>query len=121
MDPALLLKPQQRGVHGAFVQLQHLFADLLDAPRNPKSVLWAESVESLQNHQIERALQDFGFVSGHGYSLGHCKEANISPLQCPQEGSGDRPGRSLASNLGSGRTSNENALAEDTWTDQTAF
>jgi hypothetical protein len=40
-------------------------------------------VESLQNHQIERALQDFGFVSGPGYSIGHCKEDSTAPLQRP--------------------------------------
>ena len=57
--------------------------DLLDAPRNPETVLWGESAESLQDHQIERALQDLGFVSGHRCSFGHRKEDSIAPLQYP--------------------------------------
>src|SRR5579883_1399563 len=33
-DPPLLLEPQQSGIDGALIQLEHGFADLLDAPRD---------------------------------------------------------------------------------------
>ncbi|MGC1298124.1 MAG: hypothetical protein WA869_24105, partial [Alloacidobacterium sp.] len=55
---------EERGIFRSTVNFS-MFADLLDAPRHPKSVLCTESVESLQNHKIEGALQDLGFVSGH--------------------------------------------------------
>ena len=63
-DPALLLQPQQRGIHCAFIQLQHILAYLLDASRDSKPVLWAECVEGLKNHQVESALQNLGLF-GH--------------------------------------------------------
>jgi hypothetical protein len=49
----LLLKPQQGGIYGAFVQLQHLLTQLLDATGNPESgrtaagTLWRKVIANL--------------------------------------------------------------------------
>ena len=56
-DPALMLKPHERRVDGALVQLQGVVADLLDAAGDAVSVQRPHAVERLQHHQIERALQ----------------------------------------------------------------
>jgi hypothetical protein len=58
----------------AAVQVQHLFTHLFDAPRDPESVLGTKSVQRLQDHQIEGALQNCGFFGFPLFSYGHRKE-----------------------------------------------
>ena len=85
INPALLLQPQQRVVHSALVQGQNILTHLLDAPCNPKSMLWTQHLEGLQNYQIPCSLQYFRFIGAHGRSFGHCKEDSTTPMQCPNE------------------------------------
>jgi hypothetical protein len=59
VNPALLLEPQQRGIHRTLIQLEYVFAHLLDAARDPEAVQGAKSLQGFQDHKIERALEDF--------------------------------------------------------------
>src|SRR5579862_5777061 len=84
-DPPLLQQPHQRRVHRSLVQLQHVPADLFDAPGNSKPMLPAQRMQRFQNHQIQRPLQHFRFLCIHARFVPLCipKEATTSPLQCP--------------------------------------
>src|SRR5215472_9322942 len=56
-DRTLLLKPQECGVHRAFVQLQDGFAHLLDSACDSVSVKRPQSLQRLKNHEIEGSLE----------------------------------------------------------------
>src|SRR5438094_878315 len=71
LNPAPLQQPHERRVHRSLVELQHVFAHLLDAPRDPVAVLRAQRLERLQDHEIERALQDVPPIARG--SFGHAK------------------------------------------------
>src|SRR5260370_5552285 len=83
IDPALLLEPQQRGIYGAFVQLQHLLADLFDAAGNAESMKRPQGVQCFQDHEVERALQHFRSFGFRGVSFWHFIENNMSSFGCP--------------------------------------
>src|SRR5260370_16218665 len=72
-DPAAVLQPEQRGVDGPLVQHDGVPADLLDAPRDAVSVLRSHRGERLQDHQVQRPLQEIQFwILWHGHrSLAH--------------------------------------------------
>src|ERR1700722_2910611 len=72
-DPALLLEAEQGSVDGAFVQLEDVFADLLDAAGDAEAVLRSESVKRLEDHEVEGALEDVGFGRHGLLSFGHSK------------------------------------------------
>src|SRR5690348_1298891 len=57
-DPAALEQSDERGVNRSLIETQGVFADLLDSPRNAVAVKRAHSLESLENHQIQGALQN---------------------------------------------------------------
>ena len=79
-DPVLVLETQERGVDGSFVEGKDVFTQLLDAAGDAEAMLGTEGVEGLEDHEIEGALQNFGFIrffGAHGYSFGHCKEGSI--------------------------------------------
>jgi len=84
-DPILLLKPQQRGVYSALIQLKYFFAHLLDSSGDSVSVQRAQRVQSLQDHQVERALKDNGFLLMiEAVICGHSKgNDNTFPLVHP--------------------------------------
>jgi hypothetical protein len=58
-NPALLLQSQQRRVHGAFIQLEHIATHLLEAPRDAEAVQRSHRVQRLQDHEVQRPLQYF--------------------------------------------------------------
>lgn len=64
-DPAALHQARERGVYGALVELQDVSADLFDAAGDAVAVQRTHGVKGLEYHEIERALQDFGFGAGH--------------------------------------------------------
>ena len=95
-DPSLLLQPQQRGVHRALVQLEHVAAHLLDAPRNAEPVQRSQRVQRLQDHRgptslaaLPRSSCPSGFrslLSGIDHAIVHMdgpNEHNVAPMQCP--------------------------------------
>src|SRR6202034_1052766 len=61
-DRAFLLQLQQYGIESALIHRQQIAADLLDAPGDSVAVQWPQDVESLEDHQCERALQDVEFL-----------------------------------------------------------
>jgi hypothetical protein len=63
LDPALLLQPYQHGIDRSLIQEEHVLADLLDAQRNAPAMQMAHDGQRLENHQIERALQNFDSLS----------------------------------------------------------
>jgi hypothetical protein len=46
-------------------------------------VLRPERVENFQDHQVERALEDFRFLGDCILFFGHSKEDTLPPLECP--------------------------------------
>jgi hypothetical protein len=54
--------------------LQDVFADLLDAASDAETMEGAEGVESLEDHEVEGALQDFGFFGVHFVPLDIAKK-----------------------------------------------
>src|SRR5579859_694921 len=69
-DPAFLHQPHQRRINRALIDLQRLFADLFDAPRDSVTVQRPHGFQRLQHHQIQCALQDFRFFLAHAPSCG---------------------------------------------------
>jgi hypothetical protein len=82
-DPALLLKSQQRRVDGPLIEFEHFLTDLLDPARNAKPVERSKRLQGFQDHEVERALQDFRFLFTSDRSFGHCTEDSRSPMDCP--------------------------------------
>src|ERR1700722_8407935 len=80
----MLLQPQQRGVHGALIQSENIFAYLLDAACNPESVQRTQHVKSLEDHHVQRALQNFRFVAAQDRSFGRRKEDITTHLEYPK-------------------------------------
>jgi hypothetical protein len=60
-DPALMLEAEQRGVDGAFVESEDVLTELLDAPGDAEAMKWSEGMQGFEDHEIEGALEDFGF------------------------------------------------------------
>jgi hypothetical protein len=60
-----MLQAQQGGIDGSLIELQQVFAHLLDPARNAVAVQRPHRFQRLQHHQIERALQDGGLVIAH--------------------------------------------------------
>src|SRR5713226_8044849 len=58
-DPALLHQAYQRGVNCALIDLQSLYADLFNAAGDSVAMQRPHGRESLQNHQIQSALENF--------------------------------------------------------------
>jgi hypothetical protein len=56
----VLLQLQQGRVKRALIDAQLFVADLLDPARNLVSVERTHGIERLEDHQIERAMQDVG-------------------------------------------------------------
>src|SRR5262245_32639770 len=54
--PALLLQPEQRSIDSTLIDGQEVVADLLDAAGDAVAVLRPQSLEGLEDHQIECAL-----------------------------------------------------------------
>ena len=69
-DPAPLSKTQQRGVDGAFVELQDVLADLLDAAGDAVAMQRSHDVQGLQHHQVKRALEHVCLRSSFGHDIG---------------------------------------------------
>jgi len=63
-----LLQFQQDGIESALIHGQQISADLLDAPRDAVAVERTQNIESLEDHQCQRALQDVGFLF-HGTAI----------------------------------------------------
>src|SRR6202046_4018992 len=55
-NPTFLLQAQKRRVDRALVQLQHVFAQLFNAPANSEAMQRAQRLQCLQDHQIQRSL-----------------------------------------------------------------
>src|SRR5579863_3940522 len=69
-DPSFVEKADERGVDRALIDLQGFFADLLDAACDAVAVKRAHGSERFEDHEVEGALEDFGFgVGGHGLRL----------------------------------------------------
>src|SRR6266566_1243064 len=66
-DESLLLELEERGVQGAVVEREAVFARLLDAASDAIAVKRPEYVEGFENHQGERALLHVQLL-GHGPS-----------------------------------------------------
>src|SRR5215510_12318670 len=64
-NPSPLLQVQQRGINRSLIELRQMAAGLLDAPRNAVAVQAAKRLERFENHQAERAGQDFVLVMFH--------------------------------------------------------
>jgi hypothetical protein len=57
INPALLLQSYKRSIDCPLVQQDLVAAHLLNAPRNPVSMLIAHHGKRLQHHQIQHSLQ----------------------------------------------------------------
>src|SRR5260221_13072501 len=55
-DRPLLLQLQQHRIQSALVEGEKIPADLLDPPRDPVAMQRAQDIESLEDHQGQRAL-----------------------------------------------------------------
>src|SRR5262249_49106394 len=62
LDPPLLFQTDERGINRALIQKQNIVTDLLDASGDPPPMQWAHRIEGLQDHEVQRALKDFGFL-----------------------------------------------------------
>src|SRR5437762_2572646 len=67
-DPPPLLQPQERCVDRPLIELQHVVADLLDPPRDAVAVQRSHRFERLQDHQVERPLENVRLRLGHAAS-----------------------------------------------------
>src|SRR5262249_44176527 len=63
--PSHLLQVEQRRVDGSLIEVEDLAANLLDAACEPVPVERAESLESLEDHQVEGTRKDLVVVAGH--------------------------------------------------------
>ena len=72
-DPSLVEEANERGVDRALIDLERFFADLLDAAGDAVAVERAHGGESFEDHEVERALENFGFGIGwHLVALTRC-------------------------------------------------
>jgi len=55
-DRAFLLQLQQHGIQSPLIHRQQISADLFDAPRDAVAVLRSQDIQSLEDHQRQRAL-----------------------------------------------------------------
>src|SRR5215204_3216788 len=62
-DPPLLLEPEQRRIDRSLVQRQRAFGNLLDAAGDAVAVQRSHPVESLEDHQVQRAVRYFVHVA----------------------------------------------------------
>src|SRR6266850_2804214 len=68
-DPSPLFQAQQCRIERALVELKQIFRHLLDALRDAIAVQRPKRFESLQNNQVERALQHFASRRSHHFSF----------------------------------------------------
>ena len=61
-QPALLSEAKQRGVDSSFVELQYIVADLFNAARDGVAMQGAQSIDGLEDHQVERTLEDLNAI-----------------------------------------------------------
>ena len=64
-DPAPLLQADECGVDGPLVQQHLLAADLFDAARDAVAMQRAHARECLQDHQVQRSLEEFESLFAH--------------------------------------------------------
>ena len=72
---------QQRGIDRAFIELQHVLAHLLEAASHTEPVQRPERLQRLQDHEIERPLQDLRSCRLR-VSFGHCIEDDDLTTSC---------------------------------------
>src|SRR5262249_55062235 len=78
-DPAAGLEPGEAGVERAHVELQRAARDLLQPRGDGVAVLRPERGQRLQDHEVERPLQD------DGACIRHANGAYAGPFGCQME------------------------------------
>src|SRR6476661_5185122 len=69
-NPPSLHQPHQRRINRSLIDLQSLFADLLDSSRDSVAVQWPHRGQRLQHHQIQCPLQNLRSPLRHASSCG---------------------------------------------------
>src|SRR5262245_14756518 len=62
-NPSALLEAEERGIDRALIELEHVLADLLDAPGDPVTMKRSHCLERLEHHEVQSALENVCLVA----------------------------------------------------------